>query len=170
MKLSQGEYVALEKVENVYSTVSLLQTCFVYGDSLRDYVVGVVVPDPVQLIGLAERLKIVPTGTKVDPTNRKALDEIITHPQVYTEIMKGMNTEAKKAGLKGLVLSTYFHDPQLIEFTFHRFESVKRVHITNEPFTADNGLLTATFKIKRLVLPSRASVAHEHADRYHYLL
>jgi len=29
------------------------------------------------------------------------------------------------------------------------FETVKRIHITNEPFTADNGLLTATFKIKR---------------------
>lgn len=31
------------------------------------------------------------------------------------------------------------------------FETVRRVHVTNEPFTADNGLLTATFKIKRWV-------------------
>lgn len=35
-------------------------------------------------------------------------------------------------------------------FVFQSFETVKRVHITNEPFTADN-VLTATFKIKRFV-------------------
>jgi long-chain acyl-CoA synthetase len=29
------------------------------------------------------------------------------------------------------------------------FETVKRVHISNELFTADNGLLTPTFKLKR---------------------
>jgi len=127
MKLSQGEYVALEKVENTYSTVSGLASVFVYGDSLRDHLVAVVVPDPVAVGELAQRLNV---AAKVDPADTATLDKITQHPLIYTEIMKSMNAVAKKAGLKG-------------------FETVKRVHITNEPFTAENGTLTATFKIKR---------------------
>jgi len=126
MKLSQGEYVALEKIENVYSTVSILQTTFVYGDSLRDHLVGVVVPDPIALTDLANRLGL----GKKDPTNREGLDELIALPQIKQEIMDNMSAVAKKAGLKS-------------------FETIKRIHITNETFTPENGTITPTFKIKR---------------------
>ena len=95
MKLSQGEYVALEKIENIYSTVPILQTTFVYGDSLRDHLVAVVVPDPIALTDLAGRLGL----GKKDPTNREGLDELIALPQIKQEIMDSMNAAAKKAGL-----------------------------------------------------------------------
>lgn len=48
-KLSQGEYIAPEKLENIYVQSSYVLQCWIYGDSLRDYVIGFFVIDPDQL-------------------------------------------------------------------------------------------------------------------------
>jgi len=45
-KLSQGEYVAPEKLENIFVQSKWVMQCFIYGDSLKSSVVGIVVPDP----------------------------------------------------------------------------------------------------------------------------
>jgi len=45
LKLSQGEYVAVEKVENILCRASLVNQIFVHGDSTKDFVVGIIVPD-----------------------------------------------------------------------------------------------------------------------------
>ena len=45
-KLSQGEYIAPEKLENVYVHSNFILQCWIYGDSLRDYIVGFFVLDP----------------------------------------------------------------------------------------------------------------------------
>lgn len=44
-KLSQGEYIAPEKVEGVLSLSKFISMSFVYGDSLRDCTVCVAVVD-----------------------------------------------------------------------------------------------------------------------------
>jgi len=46
-KLSQGEYIAPEKLENVYVQSSYVMQVWIYGDSLRDYIIGFFVMDPV---------------------------------------------------------------------------------------------------------------------------
>lgn len=48
-KLSQGEYIAAEKLEILFSKHPLIAQMFVYGDSLQSYLVTVIVPDKLEV-------------------------------------------------------------------------------------------------------------------------
>jgi long-chain acyl-CoA synthetase len=96
MKLSQGEYVALEKIENVYSRIPVSMQVFVHGSSLKSYLVGVVVPDPVQFAAFASRV----LERKIDPTDEKVLKELCTDSRVADMMLADLNKVAAKS-LKG---------------------------------------------------------------------
>lgn len=51
MKLAQGEYVALEKVESLMCSHPFIAQIFIYGDSFQSYLIAIVVPDPIALAG-----------------------------------------------------------------------------------------------------------------------
>lgn len=97
MKLSQGEYVALEKVENLYSGIPVSAQFFVHGDGLQPYIVGVLVPEPVIFSGIVSSV----TGKKVSPDNVAALDEATRNPQVVQHVLDLLTKEAFRNGLKG---------------------------------------------------------------------
>lgn len=45
-KLSQGEYIAPEKLENIFVQSPHIMQVWVHGDSLQNYLLAFVVPDP----------------------------------------------------------------------------------------------------------------------------
>ncbi|KAH9854117.1 acetyl-CoA synthetase-like protein [Lenzites betulinus] len=126
MKLAQGEYVALENIENVYSGSRLVAQLFVYGDSLQSYLVAVVVPDPVQFAALVARVR----GRPVAPEDLATLAEATRDPQITAEVLATLAKTAKERGLKG-------------------FEQLRRIHLTLEAMTTENDCLTPTLKIRR---------------------
>jgi long-chain acyl-CoA synthetase len=115
----QGEYIAPEKLEAVFTRSSLVAQAFVYGDSLKAQLVAVVVPDPDALLPwAAER------GMSQD------LAALCGDAAVRAAVLRSMQQEGQAALLKG-------------------FEQVYSVHLHPEPFSVENGLLTPSFKLKR---------------------
>ena len=126
MKLSQGEYVALERVENVYAACPIIQQIMVHGDSLQSYLLAIVVPDPVQLAKIASRVWNKP----VSEADLAKLDEAAKDEKVVKVILDILTKDGVKYGLKG-------------------YEFVKRIFVTNELFSVENGCLTPTMKVRR---------------------
>jgi len=43
-KLSQGEYIAPEKLENAFNEIDIIKQIFIYGDSLQSNIVAIIIP------------------------------------------------------------------------------------------------------------------------------
>ena len=69
-KLSQGEYIAPEKIENVMSLSQAIANCFVYGDSFQSNVVAIIVPENDWVMAWAQKKgkypKVVYVGANSD--------------------------------------------------------------------------------------------------------
>jgi long-chain acyl-CoA synthetase len=96
MKLAQGEYVALEKIEDVYSRNSIVLQVFIHGNGLKSYLIGVIVPDPVQFAAFASRI----LGRKVDAANTQELEELCQNFRIVDGLLEELNKLAGKS-LKG---------------------------------------------------------------------
>ena len=64
-KMAQGEYVAPEKLENVYMKSSFVSQIFVYGGPLESQLVAIVVPDQEVSIGWAVKRGLLPSDTVI---------------------------------------------------------------------------------------------------------
>ncbi|KAH7889901.1 hypothetical protein F5I97DRAFT_1800610 [Phlebopus sp. FC_14] len=126
MKLAQGEYVALEKVENTYTACPIVQQIYVHGDSLQSYLIAVVIPDPIILAPVVSAT----LGRQVTPNDTAALKEAVKDPRVNQEILSMLTNEARRNQLAG-------------------FEFVKRIHLSMDPFTVEDNTLTPTLKLRR---------------------
>ncbi|NXK29872.1 ACSL1 ligase, partial [Piprites chloris] len=118
-KLAQGEYIAPEKIENVYLRCEALAQVFVHGESLQAFLVAIVVPDPDTLHNWAKKKGI-----------EGSYQELCKNKEVKKYILEDMVRIGKESGLKS-------------------FEQVKDIVLHTEMFSIENGLLTPTLKAKR---------------------
>ncbi|KAI8869438.1 acetyl-CoA synthetase-like protein [Ramicandelaber brevisporus] len=73
IKLAQGEYVATEAVENVYSLSTLVEQMYVHGNSLESQLVAIIVPDEDSFVAWSRKLV---HDTDVRKALLKELDKI----------------------------------------------------------------------------------------------
>jgi long-chain acyl-CoA synthetase len=156
MKLSQGEYVALERIENVYAACPVVQQIYVHGDSLQSYLLAVVIPDPVVLARLASEVWKKP----VSETDSRTLDEAVKDEGVVKAVLDMLTKDGARYGLKGYVSPPFPLLPYVIRVIlgFCRYEFVKRLYLTNELFSVENSCLTPTMKVRRKDVQKRYKV------------
>uniref|UniRef100_A0A8B9YWW7 Arachidonate--CoA ligase n=1 Tax=Buteo japonicus TaxID=224669 RepID=A0A8B9YWW7_9AVES len=118
-KLAQGEYIAPEKIENVYLRCEALAQVFVHGESLQAFLVAIVVPDPETLRNWAKKKGF-----------EGSYEELCKNKDLKKHILEDMVRIGKESGLKS-------------------FEQVKDIVMHTEMFSIENGLLTPTLKAKR---------------------
>ena len=117
------EYVAAEKIENILGQSLFIGQNFVYGDSYQSALVAIIVPEEEVVLKWAED-----TGdSSLSGLDFKALCKT---DLLRESIMREIKNFAKKNGL-------------------HGFETPKAIYLESELFTAENGLTTPTFKLKR---------------------
>ncbi|KAF9600386.1 hypothetical protein IFM89_008621 [Coptis chinensis] len=118
-KLSQGEYVAVENLENIYGLVSDIDSVWIYGNSFESFLIAVVNPNEQALKRWAE-----------DHGINGDFASLCENPKAKEYILGELSKIAKEKKLKG-------------------FEFVRAVHLDPVPFDMERDLLTPTFKKKR---------------------
>ncbi|KAJ4969468.1 hypothetical protein NE237_016169 [Protea cynaroides] len=127
-KLSQGEYVAVEYLEKVYSSTPIVGDIWVYGDSTKSMLVAVVIPNEDNTKKWAEL-----NGHK------GSFSELCSLDQLQNYILLELKTVAKRNKLRG-------------------FEYIKGAIVDHEPFDVQKDLVTPTLKKRRNRLLKRYQV------------
>uniref|UniRef100_A0ACD5VXQ7 Uncharacterized protein n=1 Tax=Avena sativa TaxID=4498 RepID=A0ACD5VXQ7_AVESA len=118
-KLSQGEYVAVENLENIYGVVSAIDSIWVYGNSFESFLVAVVNPNK-------EALESWAAGNGISGD----FEALCENPKAKEYILAELSKTGKEKKLKG-------------------FEFVRAVHLDPVPFDMERDLITPTYKRKR---------------------
>ncbi|KAI9498840.1 hypothetical protein BDB00DRAFT_967860 [Zychaea mexicana] len=120
VKLSNGEYIALEKLESIYKSCVYVNNICVYADSLCARPVALVVPVEAPVRKLA--------GEQAIPSDEWA--DICRDPLIKKTILANLLKTGKDAGLKPA-------------------ETLFDVYLCDEEWTVEGGLMTAAQKLKR---------------------
>ena len=120
-KLSQGEYIAPEKLENIYKLTHTSVGCvYVYGDSFKSCLIGIVNVEKPALVKFAKEF-----GIEGDDAELLSKD-----PRVIKKYIELFDVAAKVKKLNSL-------------------EKLRDIYIETETFQ-NLGLLTEAFKVKRV--------------------
>ncbi|CAF3375755.1 unnamed protein product [Rotaria sp. Silwood1] len=122
----QGEYVAPEKIEDVYARSRFISQIFVYGDSFESFLVAIVLLNDDYVKQWAKN-----EGYNVETPMSSELNA-----KLKQTVLDDMIREGKKRGLMS-------------------YEQVKAIEFIKESFTIENGLLTPTLKARRYAVEKK---------------
>jgi long-chain acyl-CoA synthetase len=97
-KLQQGEYVAAEKVENIYMKDDLLAEIFIHGESTETFCIAIGVPNKKKFIEFAQS-----KGVEGD------LAELCKHEKIRAEVVIHLGKVGKEAGLMSFEQAKNIH-------------------------------------------------------------
>lgn len=121
-KLSQGEYISPEKVEQALSNCPLIAQCWVHGETVQDYLIAFIVLDPMSTTKWAAANSI--PGDFPTISKSSVLFDFITEQ---------IRTLGSQFGLNSL-------------------EIPKKIKLLTQPFGVEQGLITPTLKMRRAEL------------------
>ncbi|KAJ3027580.1 Long chain acyl-CoA synthetase 7 peroxisomal, partial [Rhizophlyctis rosea] len=124
-------------LENTYIKSNFIAQVYIHGDSLQSELVAIVVPDPEVAVPWGIAHHILPTSTppatapQPGQPPHPALLTLVQSDKFRKAVQEDMNRLAKADKLRG-------------------FEVVKKIGFEVEPWSVANGLLTPSFKLKRV--------------------
>ncbi|KAG9249287.1 long-chain-fatty-acid-CoA ligase-like protein [Calycina marina] len=126
IKTLNGEYIALEKLESIYRSATIVANICVYASITESNPIAIIVPAEPALIALAGSIGIEGHG----------IGDLVPEPRVQQEILKQLQGMGKKAGLASM-------------------EIIVGVVVADEEWTPQNNLTTATSKLNRKAIEER---------------
>ncbi|SCQ12697.1 acyl-CoA synthetase, putative [Plasmodium sp.] len=130
VKLSQGEYIETELLNNLYSQISFINSCVVYGDDSMDGPLGIISVDQYLLfISLKNDSMLEKTGIDEKNYKDKLTDENINH-NIFVDYVKEKMMEVYKGT------------------NLNRYNIINHIYLTSKIWNTNN-YITPTFKIKR---------------------
>ena len=124
-KLSQGEYVAPDKVQNILVGSKYINQIYLDGQSQYNYAIALIYPE------LKECIDFLKENKKMGDIDydKISYEDLFRNKIMEDEIIKDCDKVGRKLGLKG-------------------FELPKKLRIIAEPFSVENNLMTPTLKLK----------------------
>lgn len=136
-KLQQGEYVAPEKLENIFGQCTLISQIFIHGDSLQTELIAIIIPCPSQLVKLGISKGWLSSSTNI--------------PDPLVPGMQKLPVQVEELLMDRKYLDWILEDIRRIgvQEKLTSFEIPKSIYLSNEIMTIDSDLLTPTLKLKR---------------------
>ncbi|KAI9331215.1 hypothetical protein BDR26DRAFT_922214 [Obelidium mucronatum] len=135
VKLSNGEYIALEKLESNYKVSKFVQNICVYADPEQSYAIALIQPIEKEIRSLAVQLNLFPNieADKLD------FQELCGRKEIRDGVLASLKEVAKTIGFKPA-------------------EVVGQVLLSHEEWTPQSGLLTAAMKLQRKAIVDKFKV------------
>ncbi|GJJ11043.1 hypothetical protein Clacol_005274 [Clathrus columnatus] len=139
-KLSNGLFVAIERIETLYGAAHFVQQLLLYGDASRDYLVAIIIPSVEYILQTLTALCVDVESVKQDQT---LLESLLRSTHTNNEF-PNIETQLKTALLTAL-------DTHASTLGLLPFERIRNVYITlqNDMFSIERGTITPTLKIRR---------------------